>query len=149
MPHVHDGAFLGNEKLIAIGWLSFGEQYARGDVAEKFFIALVDLLVAPWEPAATAGYHQCELCRFSGGPRTLKFANRSIEMGARNLYVPASGAVFVVPSLIAHYIDAHGYEPPIEFQHAVLACPPMRSTQYFRSILQNGPVGFTKPPLKK
>jgi hypothetical protein len=69
----------------------------------------------------------------------LEHGGLQIAMGANDLYVPGQGVVFVAPSLIAHYIDAHEYAPPAAFQDAVEACPPMRSVAYLRALLKNGP----------
>ena len=33
-----------------------------------FFEKLFDLLVNPWEPFVSAGYHDCSLCRFTERP---------------------------------------------------------------------------------
>jgi hypothetical protein len=46
--------------------------------------------------------------------------------------------VYVAPSLVVHYIDAHQYAPPDAFQHAVTSCPPMRSMDYFKAIRKHG-----------
>jgi hypothetical protein len=37
---------------------------------------------------------------------------------------------------MAHYIDAHEYCPPEEFQKAVLACPEMKSLAYMQALLE-------------
>ena len=37
---------------------------------------------------------------------------------------------------LPHYIDAHEFQPPPEFQRAVMSCPPMRSMEYFKAILK-------------
>ena len=50
--------------------------------------------------------------------------------GTFNLFVPALARVYVAPSLVSHYIDAHGYLPPPAFLDAVQQCPPMRSDAY-------------------
>ena len=55
-------------------------------------------------------------------------------MGISKLWLPDDGIVYVAPSLILHYIDAHGYSPPVEFREAVIACPPMRSIDYLKAI---------------
>ncbi|AMV29564.1 hypothetical protein VT84_34535 [Gemmata sp. SH-PL17] len=60
-------------------------------------------------------------------------------MGVSNLWLPGDGFLFVAPSLILHYMDAHEYSPPDEFQEAVRACPPMRSMAYLKALLKNGP----------
>jgi hypothetical protein len=46
--------------------------------------------------------------------------------------------IFVAPELILHYIDAHAYQPPMEFSQAVLACPPVPSTAYLEGVSANG-----------
>jgi hypothetical protein len=51
------------------------------------------------------------------------------------LFVPFGKTIFVSPNNIAHYIDAHGYCPPKEFQRAVMECPEMRSIAYMKALL--------------
>ena len=68
--------------------------------------------------------------------------SNDVSIGSNNLFVPADGFLFVAPSTIIHYIDSHGYSPPIEFQRAVLECPEMRSMHYLKAILENGPSGL-------
>lgn len=104
-------------------------------------------LVDPWQPMGlvTAGFHERDLCRISRGRAQLQYAGRPISMGTLNLYVPYRGSIFVSPSLMAHYVDAHEYAPPEIYQIAVLECPPMRSIEYLRAILKNGPPGFAGP----
>ena len=55
--------------------------------------------------------------------------------GKKNLFIPGDGIVFVCPELVTHYMNAHGYAPSAEFCLAALACPPMRSMEYLRSLL--------------
>jgi hypothetical protein len=142
MVHIPDLTSIGQPRLIAVGWLARGQSYDRGPLPEAFVAKLLDLLENPWEPYATAGFHRCDFCRISGGPAQLQSGSRSISLGVRNLYVPGDGKLFVSPSLIAHYMDAHEYCPPQSYQHAVLKCPPMRSMDYLRAIRENGPPSF-------
>ena len=144
MVHVPDLTPMEHPQLIAVGYLAQGEPFSRGPIGEVFVGALLDLLLDPWQPSVAVGFHRCEFCRISGGPQRLQFADRSIPLGASNLYVPHEGKIFVSPSLIAHYVDAHEYAPPQVFQEAVLRCPPMRSIEYLRAILSNGPPGFAR-----
>ena len=65
-----------------------------------------------------------------GGPP----ANDSVTLGRDNVYIPTDGRVFVAPSLVIHYIDAHHYQPPDDFQAAVLNCPEMRSMAYLKAL---------------
>ena len=124
--------------LLAVGWLEVDHPYPQGPVEEAFFTRLIELLVKPWDPFVSAGFHRCSLCRFSGGPGGMRFHERSIEMGQKNLFVPWNGKVFIAPSLIAHSIDSHHYCPPKEFQQAVLECPRMSSAAYLKHMKQAG-----------
>jgi hypothetical protein len=121
-----------------VGWIDTGFPYSQGDVDEQFVAKLVELLVDPWQPAVAMGRHQCPFCRFSGGPVTFQFRDKSVSLGGNNLLVPASGVIYVAPSLILHYIDSHGYMPPEQFRRAVMECPPMRSMLYLKALLTNG-----------
>jgi hypothetical protein len=125
--------------LVSVGWLDNGHDYPRGAVPLDFFRALVRLLEDPWQPGVFAGRAPCSICQFSGGPGSLAFEGKKIQLGSANLFVPSrEGKVFVCPSLVAHYIDAHGYAPPEEFQEAVLECPPMGSLPYRRALHERG-----------
>ncbi|XYH97325.1 hypothetical protein ACMHYB_57805 [Sorangium sp. So ce1128] len=124
--------------LRAVGWHEPSHPFATGSVPESFFGALVRLLSDPWQPFAAAGHHSCPYCRFTGGPAELRFDGATIHVGVNNLFVPADNEVYVAPSLIAHYVDAHGYSPPPVFQAAVLSCPEMRSFGYLKSLRMRG-----------
>jgi hypothetical protein len=78
------------------------------------------------------------MCAFTGGPVELRYADRTIAMGSTNLFVVDAERAYVCPSLIAHYIDGHGYVPPEEFQEAVLRCPPMKSMEYLKILRKHG-----------
>jgi len=124
--------------LRAVGWLTRGQDFVRGEVSRDFFGRLCELLVSPWQPLASSGFHECDLCRFSGGPRHLRWGDATISLGAANLFVPGQGCIYVAPSLIAHFVDAHDYSPPREFTQAVLQCPLPRTMEYKRLLLANG-----------
>ena len=139
MSHVPDLEAWGDPRLLAVGWLEPGHPYAKGEVSEAVFEKLVDLLVDPWQPFAAMGFHLCGLCRFSGGPGSLEYQGRRVDLGARNLFLPGEGVVYVAPSLILHYIDSHDYAPPEVFQAAALACPGSRGMAYLKALRANGP----------
>ncbi len=125
-------------KLLAVGWLDRECPYPQGEVDDSFVAMLVELLVDPWQPAVAMGRHKCQFCRFSGGPAAFQLDATTVTIGVANLFVPASGFIYVAPSLILHYIDAHGYAPPEQFQQAVMRCPPMKSMEYLKALLANG-----------
>lgn len=131
------------EKLIAVGWLDPAEPFNQGRVSVNFFSKLSELLANPWQPVIAMGRHECDFCRFSGGPAVFRLDNFEVQLGASNVFIPANGFLYAAPSLILHYIDSHGYSPPEDFQRAVLACPPMRSIEYMKAILRNGPKSFS------
>jgi hypothetical protein len=137
-------------KLFAVGWLEPGFEYRQGDVGAGFVRKLADLLVNPWQPAIAMGGHRCGFCRLTGGPASFRLgslaSSSEVRMGVSNLWLPAEGFLFVAPSLILHYMDAHRYSPPEEFQAAVMACPPMRSMDYLKALLKNGPKELLASP---
>jgi len=118
-------------RIVAVGWLERGHAYPVGDVPAEVYAKLEELLVAPWQPAAAAGAHRCDLCVFT--------AEKS---GAKNVFIPGEGRVYVAPELILHYMNAHRYQPPAEFCRAVTDCHPMGSSEYRRALLSSGGPGF-------
>jgi hypothetical protein len=131
--------------LHSIGWLDKEYPYNRGPVSPEFTSALKSLLIDPWQPFVFSGFHRCQFCRISGGPSTFPtITGTEIQLGGNNLYIPGDGFLYVAPSTIIHYIDAHEYAPPDEFQIAVLDSPEMRSMSYLKLIRANAPSGFLR-----
>jgi hypothetical protein len=126
------------EHLLAVGWLQPSMPHNRGIVTEKFFDALIKLLKDPWQPVVCAGREPCGYCRFSKWVWELKYRELVVSIGSNNLFVPGCNHVFVAPSMIAHYIDAHEYQPPAQFQDAVLSCPAMKSIPYYEKLKEAG-----------
>ncbi len=132
--------------LRAVGWIDTSTDRVNSHIVDGFFERLFELLVNPWGPFASAGFHDCSLCRFTGGPKEIRINNRSITIGNSNLFVPATDCVYVAPSSIIHYIDAHGYSPPDVFQDAVMRCPEMRSMDYFRALRRHVSIKSLETP---
>ena len=130
--------YLGSGQALAVGWLDLEHDFSRGRVDRGCFETLAGLLVDPWQPAVAVGRHECQFCAFTGGPAELRVGDVSVRIGASNVFVPSREAIYVAPSTILHYIDAHEYLPPEVFRRAVLECPPMRSMQYLRAIREHG-----------
>ena len=143
MAHIPDLAICGylpasdGLSFLAVGWLEPDQDFPRGIMAEDFFLRLCSLLRDPWQPpVACCGVHRCGLCRFSGGTGQSSFKDFRFDgIGRGFLFVPRGEQLFVSPSNIAHYVDAHAYCPPAEFREAVMNCPDMRSTDYMRALL--------------
>jgi hypothetical protein len=125
---------LPDARAIAVGWLEPVHAYAQGPVTREFAERLCDLLVDPWQIAVSMGRHACGFCCLTGGPATIHYQGRSVAIGNGEVLVPGESVVFVAPSSIIHYIDAHEYRPPDEFVEAVLRCPAMRSMEYFKQL---------------
>ena len=88
------------------------------------------------------GRQRCPLCRHTGGPAELSYGGMKVRLGSANVFVPTEQYVFVAPTLVVHYIDAHEYAPPEVFQQAVLSCPQMKSRAYLAEMKARGlPVG--------
>ena len=138
-PCTYFGKELAN-KLIAVGWLDKEHSYTTGVVSEGFIEKLIELLIEPWAPGYLMGHEECPYCVLSSNKLT--YHTMSIDVGALNLFVPGEGFLYVMPSLAAHYILAHGYAPPAEFCEAVLRCPAMGSPEYFQAIVYNGSASF-------
>jgi len=60
-----------------------------------------------------------------------------------SLFVPGDSVVFVAHPMIAHFVDAHGYNPPAEFWQAIGKCPDMGSVLYRQALIENGPQNST------
>lgn len=113
---------LAGEHIRAIGWLHPDYPISRGTVPTAFLTRL--RLFASQGAAssealyfgACGGIHQCEFC------------NRSI--GSLNFGVPAGDLLYFAPEMIVHYVEAHDYCPPLEFQDAVMKSPLPESEEY-------------------
>ena len=130
---------MADARVLAVGWLSSAHSYNRGEVSAEVFARICELLLDPWQPGTILGRHQCSLCRFTTGPSELVLRdNTTVSIGSRNLFVPAGDVLYVAPSMVAHYIDSHEYQPPDEFIAAIKECPPMRSVEYLRQMKHFG-----------
>jgi hypothetical protein len=117
----------GKPSLRAVGWLQRGKPFPLGAMRPEVYAALTELAKEPWQPSTFLGWHTCDLC-LSDLPAT----------GCQNVFIPGDGVIYVCPELVTHYMNVHGYQPPVCFCDAVLKCPPMGSTEYLRAILANG-----------
>jgi hypothetical protein len=99
----------------AVGWLSSRQPYTRATVPTDFLARLREFVQLSSASAdalyfpAFAGLHTCEFC--------------GKDHDSRNFGVPSGDLLFVAPAMIAHYIEQHGYCPPMEFISAVVASP--------------------------
>lgn len=130
---LNDCDYFGKEHaktLTAIGWLENGKEFSADKIPKNVYEKLCELRKNPWGFAVFRGFHECDLCQF-------QFEFQS-ERGSSNIFIPHKGKIYVCPDLITHYINTHFYCPPREFIEAVYLCPPMRSMEYLKKMLENG-----------
>lgn len=134
----------GEGRLLTVGWLadrlpSAPELPQRlesvlGRLAE-IWLADVD----PWP--IRMGRHGCGLCGAPANraPETVvAHGERRLRLGSGFITVPAVDRLFVAPSLVIHYVTAHGYQPPRVFVDALLNCPKPNSRAYLRALARAG-----------
>lgn len=93
-----------------VGWLEAGRPYPTGSVPAAFTERL-KAVQAVHRMNICLGVHECDLCPPEDAPE-----------GNGEVRIPGSpGIAYAAPFLIGHYIDAHHYQPPQVFIHAVLA----------------------------
>ncbi len=155
MTHFRDLApctyfpFAPGKKLLAVGWLGPDHKYTKGKVARRVVVNLRRLLVQPWQPVLTPGWHDCEFCERRSRSFKFSYEGKPIRIGVLSVFVPGDGILYVAPSLILHYINAHKYSPPDEFCDAVKNCPEMRSDEYLQAVAANGPRSIVPKQRKK
>ena len=113
--------------LYSVGWLERGKSFSTGTVDSEVVTKLAEFIKNPVQPLIFAGCHHCDLC--------LPICKITSH---KNVFIPASGLLFVCPEAIVHYIIAHSYKPPEEFCEAVLASPPIQSHRYLDALVANG-----------
>jgi hypothetical protein len=113
-------------RIRAIGWLSAAHPFPTGALPEAFrskvraFCSLAHESTSVLRWPAGGGAHTCELC--------------GRHRGWRNLAVPGKGVLYVLPEMLVHYVDVHGYRPPDEFVDAVLVAPLPGTPDYARAV---------------
>ncbi|MEV6525807.1 hypothetical protein AB0M43_28070 [Longispora sp. NPDC051575] len=116
--------------LRTVGWLEPEHRFPTGPV-DPAFVSLLGWLVTHRQVVGTRGAHSCRLpgCapeQRPAGTRVL-IDGASVLLGRAEVRVGATeGTGYAAPTLIHHYVTAHGYQPPAEFVAAVLAERPTR-----------------------
>ena len=75
------------------------------------------------------GRHLCTICAAEGRGEWLR-------LSAINIFVPGDMCVYVFPACIFHYIDEHGYRPPLTFCKAVLSCQHLTGSEYRATLVE-------------
>lgn len=108
--------------MINIGWLGADKPFETGEVDPRVLPALMRWAVEPAN--LMRGSHTCEFCR-AEAPIMIRvpgIRDGRAFLGNGEIHVQGSdGTIYAAPTLIVHYIEAHGYRPPGSFIDAVLA----------------------------
>ncbi len=114
--------------LLSVGWLEAGHAYDTGSISRADIASLERLAVSTWQPVRAAGWHNCSLCGKTDedDPFVRVIQGESKLLGADNIFIPSGNVMYVAPTLILHYIDAHGYRPPETFLRAARTTDPAR-----------------------
>jgi hypothetical protein len=116
--------------VVHVGWLDNTHPFTPGTVEADLIQKLRLLAAKPVE--LYRGFHICELCAEPWLPKET-LASRHAVLGMNRPYgkwlasrksngeirVSWAGVTFAAPVLIVHYIEEHGYRPPVEFLKAV------------------------------
>jgi hypothetical protein len=105
---------------INVGWLDAEHPVAVGEVSDVVVAALTKMCRAPVR--RTRGWHPCPLCPRGHPYRSVARDDRGeFAVGDAEIRVlGVDGETFAAPTMIVHYVAAHGYCPPAGFQSAVL-----------------------------
>lgn len=102
--------------VLNVGWLSRPHPFNRGTVGERMLETLLRLCSSPVR--LTRGFHHCEFCKVF--PVSMPVDGMNISLGNGEIRLLAgNGKTYAAPTLICHYIAAHGYCPPQEFLNAL------------------------------
>ncbi len=112
--------------LLAVGWLERGDAFPTGPVEDRVYQRLTELTRQSWGYFLYLGHHTCSLYQHGGAK------------GTANMLIPGDGVIYACPELITHYIDAHWYRPPDQFQTAVLSCADQTSMEFKSRFLEIG-----------
>lgn len=103
-----------------VGWLGNGHDFHIGEVPDGFADRLARLVVS--HPVnRTRGWQECPFCA-GEYPIRIDVDGERRALGDAEIRVSgAGGRIYAAPTLVVHYVNAHGYRPPEEFIEAVMA----------------------------
>lgn len=108
-----------------VGWLNSCYKYEVGSLDQNVFDKIIDVFLSDGPFNAEVGLirggaHECEIC--GEKPYAINRNGREKVLGASEIWVPnGNNEYYASPSMIIHYISAHGYKPPREYVDAIIA----------------------------
>ena len=107
--------------VVHVGWLDGTHPFPLGTVPEAILLKIKRLARAPVE--LYRGFHVCEICAAARtvDDRALEpyWDGKRFQRSNGEIRVPGDGVIYAAPVGIIHYVEAHGYLPPVEFLKAV------------------------------
>ena len=107
-----------------IGWLDASHPYSIGEISNNFVSKMHEIICARRSDFdahvnVIRGIHPCNLC----GEECIEIpcTNSKVLLGMSEIWIPTSNGYFASPSMVLHYIEAHGYAPPGVFIGAAMA----------------------------
>jgi hypothetical protein len=109
--------------LLNVGWIDMDAPFPMGSVPAQA-IAKVESAI-PSRFNAMRGIHGCPFCADRERDIYANIDGKSTLLGMSEIWIPSqlSETVYIAPSLLLHYIEAHQYLPPREVVDALLALP--------------------------
>lgn len=102
-----------------VGWIDAHHTYRRGEVDTT----IIEKLLRRCRSGAvnrTRGWHHCPFC--AAYPVKMLVDGEEVVLGDAEIRVNGPGnTVFAAPTLVCHYMAAHGYRPPDGFLSALHA----------------------------
>jgi hypothetical protein len=98
---------------VNVGWLDGEHEFPKGSVSARVLEKLKALAATPM--VRHRGFHCCEFCGPLAGLRWPDGQRRSSTV----FVVRSRDRTYAAPALVVHYIEAHGYLPPLEFLRAL------------------------------
>jgi len=113
-----------------IGWLTKSKPYIIGETPAEFKQKLLAFCFFEHTVYNCLGYHTCQFCASPQAPIEVQRGQKVAYLGNGEIRVIGVSAVYAAPTLVYHYVVAHGYKPPDEFIEAVLHGPPPDSDEH-------------------
>ncbi len=89
------------------------------------------------------GHHTCRMCGFT----TYDTPGETLHQGNGEIFVRGpNNIVYVAPTMILHYVDAHGYVPPSGFVTAVTTTSTMEAYHCFHDLYEAWEAGCEPSP---
>ena len=107
--------------LLNVGWLDKTHQFPTGKIKDKNRILYGVYLHCQHAVNYYRGFHACQFCENPpDSMMEVSYYTKKFKVGNGEIFVKGmNNIVYVAPTMIYHYIQAHDYLPPSEFLDAL------------------------------